>query len=179
MNDKLESFCRNTRARVTVCSMHFFHSRLSKAKNGSALPLVTGGNWKKSPVMTNCGGHTSSLKARPECNRDAPVCRRTAVLCSFVDFGRLTRGCRISGRPPWKLRPIYSNIAKRGSGIEVLTLVNDQNLSRPPPIKRGLTRPYALDLFIEVLLIWLYSPPRMDSHTCRTWCNRVRSAHGH
>ena len=47
--------------RVTVCSTHFFHSALSKAKKGSALPLVTGGNWKKLPVMTNCGVKTSSL----------------------------------------------------------------------------------------------------------------------
>jgi len=156
-----------------VCSMHFFHSKLSKAKNGSALPLVTGGNWKKSPVMTNCGGHTSSLHTGPEYDRDAPVCRRTAVRCSSVGFGRLTRGYRTSVRPPWKLRPVYFNIVRRGSGIGVLTLVDDQHFSRPPPIKRGLTRPYAPDLFIEIVLTWCDSPPRMDSHTCRTWCNRV------
>jgi len=153
--------------------MHFFHSRLSKAKNGSALPLVTGGSWKKSPVMTNCGGHTSSLHTRPKYNHDVPVYRQTVVLCSSVDFEQLTRGYQISVRPPWKLRPVYSNIAKRGSGIEVLTLVNDQNFSCPPPIKCRLTSPYALDLFVKIVLTWCDRPPRMDSHTCGTWCNQV------
>ena len=66
MNDKLCSFCRNTCVRMTVCSMHFFHSGLSKAKNGSVLPLVTGGNWKKSPVMTNCKRRTFCLNRRFE-----------------------------------------------------------------------------------------------------------------
>ena len=41
-----------------------------------------------------------------------------------------------------------------GSGIGVLTLVDDQYLSCLPPIKRGLTRPYALYLFIEIGLTW-------------------------
>ena len=32
--------------------MHFFQASLSKAKKGSSPDLVTGGNWKKSPVTT-------------------------------------------------------------------------------------------------------------------------------
>ena len=44
--------------------MHFFHSWLSKAKNGSIFPLVTGGNWKKSPVMTNWRAYALSLHHR-------------------------------------------------------------------------------------------------------------------
>ena len=164
--------------RVTVCSTHFFHSALSKAKNGSAPPLVTGGNWKKSPVMTNCGPYRSSLCHRFEDDRDVPVCRQMAAPFSSVDFERLTKGYRISVRPPWKLGPVYSNIVRRESGIEVLTLIDDQHFSRFPPIKRGFTLPYAPDLFIGIILTWRDGSPRMDSHTCRTRCSRV-SGQGH
>lgn len=38
-----------------------FHSELSKAKNGSVLASVTGGSWKKSPVMTSCEAYVSCL----------------------------------------------------------------------------------------------------------------------
>ena len=155
-----------------MCSMDFFHSRLSKAKNGSALPLVTGGNWKKSPVMTNCGGyvksaHRTRIRSRRAC---MPPKGRS------VFFRRLWAiDERVSNKWPSTMEtsPVYSNIVKRESGIGVLTLVDDQHFSRPPPIKRGLTRPYTPDLFIEIVLAWRDSPPRMDSHTCRTWCNRV------
>jgi len=55
-----------------------------------------------------------------------------------------------------------------GSGIEVLTLVDDQYLSCSPPIERGFTRPYALYLFIEIGLTWRDCSPRVDSHPYKT-----------
>ena len=158
--------------RVTVCSMHFFHSALSKAKNGSVLPLVTGGNWKKSPVMTNCGGyvksaHRTRIRSRRAC---IPPKGRS------VFFRRLWAiDERVSNKWPSTMEtsPVYSNIVKRESGIGVLTLVDDQHFSRFPSIQRRFTRPNALDLFIEIVLTRRDSSPRMDSHTCRTRCNRV------
>jgi len=154
--------------RVTVCSMHFFHSGHSKAKNGSVLPLVTGGNWKKSPVMTNCGAYTSSPHHRSGDDYYVPVCRQMAVRCSSGGSGKLTRGCRKDVRPPWRLGPIYSYIVPVGSGIEMLTLVNDQYLCCLPPIKRGFTLSYALYLFIEIRLTWRDRSPRVDSHPYKT-----------
>ena len=56
----------------------------------------------------------------------------------------------------------------------MLTLINDQHFGRPPPIECGFARSYALDLFIEIVLAWRDSTPRMDCHTCRTRRNRVR-----
>ena len=53
------------------------------------------------------------------------------------------------------------------SGIEALTLVDDQHFSRSPPIERRFTFPYAFDLFVEIGLTWRDCSPRMDSHTCQ------------
>ena len=90
--------------RVTVCSTHFFHSVLSNAKNGSDFPLVTGGSWKKSPVMTNCGVRASTLHhSAADKSRNRPVSRQMAFPYSFVDFGQSTTTYRTSGHPPWKL----------------------------------------------------------------------------
>ena len=92
--------------------MHFFHSEDSKVKNGSTSPLVTGGSWKKSPVITNCEADTFSLNHQFEENRDTPVCRQMDVRRYAVDSGRLMRGYRTSVRQPWKLGPVYSYIVR-------------------------------------------------------------------
>ena len=55
-----------------------------------------------------------------------------------------------------------------GSGIEMLTLVDDQYLGCFPPIERGFARPYALYLFIEIGLAWRDRSPRVDSHPYET-----------
>lgn len=46
------SFCLKTCVRLTVCSIVSLHALASNAN--VAVPLATGGSWKKSPVMMSC-----------------------------------------------------------------------------------------------------------------------------